>query len=86
MHGVHIGNHINSTRQNNTCHVHVKDMKTREKRALSSISHVEDGSREEDRRRKNTWVKHLSSLPLTKDQIKFLAHGPNYAIVPRSPQ
>ena len=34
---------------------------------------------------KNTWVKHLSSIPLTKDQIKALAHGPNYAIVSRSP-
>ena len=29
--------------------------------------------------------KNLSTTTLTKDQIKALAHGPNYAIVPRSP-
>ena len=101
MHGVHIGNHSNSTRQNNTCHVHVERTENNREESLSSISHVEDGSREEeslsgcshvkdgsregDRGRENTWVKNLSSIPLTKDQIKTLAHSPNYAIVPRSP-
>ena len=31
----------------------------------------------------NIWVKNLSSTPLTEDQIKALARGPNFAIVPR---
>ena len=34
---------------------------------------------------RNTWVKNLSSTPLTQVQIKALAHGPNFAIVPRGP-
>ena len=38
-----------------------------------------------DKTRENTWVKNLSSTALTQDQIKALAHGPNFAIVPRSP-
>ena len=77
--------HSNSTRQNNTCHVHVERNENNREESLSSINHVEDGSREVDRGRENTWVKNLSSIPLTKDQIKALVHGPNYAIVPRSP-
>ena len=101
MHGIHIGNHSNSTRQNNTCHVHVERNENNREESISSISHVKDGSREEespssdshvkdgsrekDRGRENTWVKNLSSIPLTKDQIKALAHSPNYTIVPRSP-
>ena len=63
---------------------HVEDG-SREEESLSSNSHVKDRSREGDRGRENSWVKNLSSIPLTKDQIKALAHGPNYAIVPRSP-
>ena len=63
----------------------LKEIKNNRKESLSSNSHVKDGSREEGRGRENTWVKNLSSIPLTKDQIKALAHGPNYAIVPRSP-
>ena len=57
LHGIHIGNHSNFTRQNNTSHV-------------------------QDKRRENTWVKNLSNTPLTQDQTKALAHGPNFAIVP----
>ena len=60
LYGIHIGNHSNFTRQNNTSCVH-------------------------DERKKNTWVKILSSTPLTQDQMKALAHGPNFAIVHRSP-
>ena len=39
----------------------------------------------EEKEKKNIWVKNLSTTTLTKDQIKALAHRPNYAIVPRSP-
>ena len=38
----------------------------------------------QDATRENTWVKNLSSTPISQDQTKALAHGPNYAIVPRS--
>ena len=47
-----------------------------------NTNHVQDDRRE---RRENNWVKNLSSAPLTQDQIKALAHGPNFAIVPRRP-
>ena len=40
---------------------------------------------EESNRRENTWVNNLSSNPLTQDEMKLLANGPNYAIVPRIP-
>ena len=33
----------------------------------------------------NKWVINISSKPLTQAQEKLLAHGPNYAVVPRSP-
>ena len=33
----------------------------------------------------NKWVINISSKPLTEAQEKLLAHGPNYAMVPRSP-
>ena len=36
-------------------------------------------------RKENTWVKNLSSTPLTEDQIKALVYGPNFAIVPKRP-
>ena len=39
----------------------------------------------EETEEKNSWVKNLSSTPLSQDQIKALAHCPNFAIVPRSP-
>ena len=38
---------------------------------------------DEGNRRENTWVKNLSSTPLTQDEMKLLANGPSYAIVPR---
>ena len=33
----------------------------------------------------NKWVINISSKPLTQAQEKLLAHGPNYAVVPKSP-
>ena len=38
-----------------------------------------------DKTKENTWVKNLSSTPLTQAQNRALAHGPNFAVVPRSP-
>ena len=60
LHGVHIGNHSNSTSDNNTSCVH-------------------------DKTKENAWVKNLLSTPLTQVQTSALAHGPNFAVVPRSP-
>ena len=57
MHGIHIGNHSNSTRQNNTCHVHVERNENNKEESLSSISYVEDGSREEESLSSNSHVK-----------------------------
>ena len=36
-------------------------------------------------RRENTWVRNLSSTPLTQDHVEALSNGPNYAIVPKVP-
>ena len=33
----------------------------------------------------NAWVRNISSTPLTEVQKKLLSHGPNYAVVPKSP-
>ena len=80
LHGILIGNHSNSTRQNNICHVHDERENNWDNYPLNTI-HVQ----EERREIYNTWVKNLSSTPLTEDQIKALAHSPNFAIVPKSP-
>ena len=32
----------------------------------------------------STWVRNISSTPLTEVQKKLLSHGPNYAVVPKS--
>ena len=38
-----------------------------------------------ENRRENTWVRNLSSTPLTQDQVKALSNGPKYAIVLKVP-
>ena len=43
---------------------------------------AEDLDREVDKV-KEKWVINISNIPLTTDQEKLLAHGPNYAVVPR---
>ena len=78
LHGIHIGHYSNPTRQNNTCCIHDE----RGENSTLNNNCVQDERRE---RQENIWVKNLSTTTLTKDQIKALAHGPNYAIVPRSP-
>ena len=78
LHGIHIDHYSNPTMQNNTCHIHDE----RGENSTLNNNHVQDERRE---RKENIWIKNLSTTTLTKDQIKDLAHGPNYAIVPRSP-
>ena len=39
----------------------------------------------EDQINTKTWVKNLSTTPLTQAQIKALSHGPNFALVPKEP-
>ena len=41
-------------------------------------------SKEQERDRKK-WVINISSKPLSQDQEKLLAHGPNFAVVPKDP-
>ena len=45
----------------------------------NNTSHVQEN------RRENTWVKNLSNIPLTEEQIKALSNGPNFAVVPKVP-
>ena len=45
---------------------------------------AEDLNREVEKEKvKEKWVINISNTPLTTDQEKLLAHGPNYAVVPR---
>ena len=38
-----------------------------------------------NRQNKNKWVINISDKPLSADEERLLAHGPNYAIVPKDP-
>ena len=40
--------------------------------------------KEQERDRKK-WVINISSKPLSQDQEKLLAHGPNFAVLPKDP-
>ena len=80
LHGIHNDHHSNPTRQNNNCHTEVME----ENSNLNTTSD-QDEKEEIPEEKENIWVKDLSASTLTKDQIKALAHRPNYAIVPRSP-
>ena len=77
--GIHNDHHSNPTRQNNS-HIQIGGENTSDQG--NSNPRGED---EIPETKENTWVKNLSNSALTKDQIKALAHGPNYAIVPRCP-
>ena len=85
LHGVHIDYYRNPNRQNNNCHI------TEDRGENSNLNNIHDQDeileRKEEilERKENIWIKNLSASTLTKDQIKALAHGPNYAIVPRCP-
>ena len=84
LHGIHNDHYSNPVRQNNNCHTEVRG----ENSSLNTTSDQDKilGRKEEiPEGKENIWVKNLSASTLTKDQIKALAHGPNYAIVPRSP-
>ena len=80
LHGIHNDHHSNPTRQNNCCiqiggeNINSSDQANKPRRE-DEIPEIKE----------NTWVKNLSTSTLTKDQIKALAHGPNYAIVPQCP-
>ena len=44
-------------------------------------SNIQDEQEEKDKK----WVINASNIPLTEEQEKLLAHGPNYAVVPQHP-
>ena len=85
LHGIHIVYHSNASIQNNTNPIHVENRENNNHNNNNYNNCVQDDEREDTERKENIWVKNLSSTPLTKDQIKALAHRPNYAIVPRNP-
>ena len=55
----------------------------------SNINEKQDGNSnihdEQDDREEKKWAINGSSTPLTEAQEKLLAHGPNYAVVPKHP-
>ena len=80
LHGIHNDHHSNPARHNNYC-IQIGGENT-----SSNYSDQDKMPRREDETpeiKENTWVKNLSTSTLTEDQIKALAHVPNYAIVPR---
>ena len=48
-------------------------------------SNLETSKDLDKEKKKEKWVINISNKPLTPDQEKLLAHGPNYAIVPKEP-
>ena len=66
----HHGNH-DQIKTNNTSHSKFNTNCTRENES-------EEGNN-------NTWVRNISSIPLTEAQLKVLSHGPNFAVVPKYP-
>ena len=44
-----------------------------------------ENENEKGNNKNNTWVRNISSTPLTEAQLKVLLHGPNFAVVPRYP-
>ena len=48
-------------------------------------SNIQDEQDEQHCKEDKKWVINVSSTPLTEAQEKLLAHGPNYAIVPKHP-
>ena len=84
LHGVHNDHHSNPARQNNNYCTQVMGENINSNSTSDQDKKL--GRKEKiPERKENTWVKNLSASTLTKDQIKALAHGPNYAIVPRCP-
>ena len=51
---------------------------------IDNESQESQESKEQERDRKK-WVINISSKPLSQDQEKLLAHGPNFAVVPKDP-
>ena len=77
--GIHNDHHSNPTRQNNS---HIQ---TGEENNSDQENNNPRGEDKIPETKENTWVKNLSNSALTKDQIRALAHRPNYAIVPQCP-
>ena len=46
------------------------------------LQEIKEQEQERDRKK---WVINISSKPLSQDQEKLLAHGPNFAVVPKDP-
>ena len=87
-HGGHTVYPSNATiHNNNTDFIHA----ALQNNNYSNCAQEEERNEEDERDtttkelRENIWVKNLSSTSLTEDQIKALACGPNFAIVPRRP-
>ena len=82
LHGIHNDHHSNPTSPNNyrNC-IQIGVETTSSNSSDQGIISTEETPEEKE----NNWVKNLSTSTLTKGQIKALAHGPNYAIVPRNP-
>ena len=47
--------------------------------------HVDGAQTSDTNSSYSKWVINLSDTPLTKAQTRLLAHGPNFAIIPRHP-
>ena len=81
------GGCINNQHGVRSATVHVQDQQE-----TNSINYNETLVEEENDRRPEIdnpnhkiWVRNLSKTPLTEAEERLLAHGPNFAVVPREP-
>ena len=51
----------------------------------SNTASYNNTNHSQGKEKENIWVRNLSSTHLTEAQTKVLAHGPNFAVVPRCP-
>ena len=86
-HGIHTVYLSNAAihNNNNTDLIHAAIQNNKYSNCAQEEEREEEEEREDITMKENTWVKNLSSTPLTEDQIKALACRTNFAIVPRRP-
>ena len=70
--------------------IHVKDQskinQTTNNNNIETLVEEENDERtEQGNINHNIWVENLSKTPLTEAEERLLAHGPNFAVVPREP-
>ena len=78
QHGEEGDDRVEDTRETTACNIEINQTTNTDIATTTSVT-----TREAPKTRK--WVHNLSKTPLTEDQEKVLARGPNFAIVTKEP-